>query len=188
MTSKKVANVFTAFEPLYNYLKPCGLFLYSFNGDICYGNFEVKFCDKIWSLASIFLVTISMIVFMNCQTTYWSSSLILFNAYMICALVGLIVAIFLIMYQMKYARKIIKILYLLHEFDEKVIKLKTHVKKSFSNNFFKRLKNTNFSSTSKLNKKRTKFLSYHWWFFKLWHQFHQLLRLFLLNFDFLNFS
>lgn len=122
MTSKKVQNIFTSFKPLYIYLKIFGLLLYTYNGNISDGYFEIKLKDKIWSLFSIFMIIGAGILFLNFETTFWSYSLILMNAYKLCAVFGFLVAIIAVFYQWKYSNKILKILLMIHEFDEKVKK------------------------------------------------------------------
>lgn len=120
MIAPQISNVFTSFKPLFNYLKFFGLFLPSFHKDIHFGTFEVKLRDKVWSLTSTFCICCSIYYFIGCQTTYWNNSLILLNAYYICALFGNLVSLLMVVYQWKNSKKILKILYKLHEFDLKV--------------------------------------------------------------------
>lgn len=123
MSSKKTENIFKTFKPLYVFLKFFGLFIYTYKGNICEGCFETKLRNKIWSLFSIIMIISVAILFLNYETTFWSYSVILMNAYKFCAIFGLLVSIISILYQWKHTKKILKILFKIHEFDEKVKKL-----------------------------------------------------------------
>lgn len=121
MFSKKNENVFTSATPLYYYLKMLGIFLPSFDGKIQSGILRVKLRDKIWSFITFCLLVILLFMNLMKKTHFFAStSIFLVIAWEVCAIIGLIAVLIVLIYQFIYARQIVKTLQLVNEFDEKV--------------------------------------------------------------------
>lgn len=123
MCTKKVVNIFTAVIPLYNFLKLLGLFLPSFDKNFRKGITQPKLIDKIWALLTFCGFILIIFKYLTKLSKFASSSVILVNAYEACTIAGLLLVLILMIYQHKNCYNILKILKMLHEFDEEVRKL-----------------------------------------------------------------
>lgn len=124
MSSKKVKNVFTSVKPLYYYLKILGLFHLSIDENFHKETLKKSLKNKILSTIPMWTLTGLLSVFIKKSASAWTSSLVLTYAYSICSLFGYFLAWFLILYQLKNTEKILEILKMLYDIDQKVNEFK----------------------------------------------------------------
>lgn len=121
MYSKKVSsNIFDSIEPIYIFLKAFGLFLPLLNRKAKSRISEPKIIDKIWAIFMIFCIICYSYFFIKSQSKFMTASQILMNAYSVVAAMGLLMILFLMIYQHNNWRNILGIVKMLHDFDQQV--------------------------------------------------------------------
>lgn len=115
---KKSSNIFTSVIPLLVYLKVVGMFVPSFRVD---GSFRIKFIDKIY-FSTVYIVMIALLILklLKPDNEMSSSTIIILGAEMVSNL-GVVSSLVMMIYQYRKSEKFIKIVKILHSFDEKVI-------------------------------------------------------------------
>lgn len=132
MIPQKVVNVYSSVKPFYYFMKFLGLLQPTLKEN---ESFEIKFHDKIWSTISMGIILSTMYAFYRDQLALWETNFFLMNAYTLCSLLGYLIQIFIILYQWKFSRKIVKILGKLNEFDVQVSKALKYFTKCKIENF-----------------------------------------------------
>jgi len=117
MFSKNQPNVYSLSIYLYYHLKILALLPHSINGPVSKGNFFIKIRDKIFTILSL-VITASL--FLTTKAQDHVSSVVLTTIWELNSHNGRLTMLFLVCYQYWKSDKIVDILKMLNEFDEKV--------------------------------------------------------------------